>query len=106
MGGKTLDSRSLEYVASLVRKSIAAGHYMLWFKEPHAFERMWEREIDADDVLTALQSCRVIGREYRGEWRYTAQGKIFDGREICVVLEIYTQEEGIGLLVITVWAVG
>jgi hypothetical protein len=64
-------------------------------------------ESDHDDVLTALSSCRIINRELRGHWRYTAQGKTFDEREICVVIEIETNEqEDVALLVITVWQVG
>jgi hypothetical protein len=103
MGGKPLDSRSLEYVASLVRRAIANERYALWFRQPHAFERMAERDVTADDVLDALKVCRIVNRELRGNWRYTAQGKIFDGREINVVCEIEQEQEVIGVLVITVW---
>lgn len=70
----------------------------------HSLEEMSKDNIDIDDLLHVLRSCKVTDlRLENGEWRHQAEGRDKDGRHLVfiVVLDDVTEE----VLIVTAWAV-
>jgi hypothetical protein len=70
----------------------------------HSLRAMADDEIDFDDLLNVLKSCRVTDlRLEGGEWRHNAEGKDKRGRELVFVVILIEESEE--LEIVTAWAV-
>ena len=70
----------------------------------HSLRAMADDDIDFDDLLRVLRSCKVTDlRLEKGEWRQNAEGKDKDGRELVFVVVLDEVNEEIEI--VTAWAV-
>jgi hypothetical protein len=72
--------------------------------ETHSLRAMADDDIDFEDLLRVLRSCRVTDlRLEKGEWRHNAEGRNKDGRHLVFVVVLDDVAEEIE--VVTAWAV-
>ncbi len=70
----------------------------------HSLQEMDNDNINLDDMLRCLRGCRVSDvRLENGEWRYRAEGKDKDGRDLVFIVVLYDESEEVK--VVTAWAV-
>jgi len=84
-----------------IKKRLSAGSQNVYFCS-HAQDRMYQRDIDDKQIISALRSGRVVAVENteNGECRYKVQSNLNGG--ITVMVEIPCASSNI--IVITTWS--